>query len=135
VSLLSWCLSSHLIFPDKYNNFHGGIVNVTARSFYPFWLEEADGNSTVRYRGTDFQMLVTLGQALNFSFRVIPTQNWDEVLDMVSHYRAFMASVMHYVYHHRLEKVHFTRVFDISNAAFTMQTPVIVPKWESLVYP
>jgi hypothetical protein len=56
-------------------------------------------------------------------------------MDKVAARESFMASVMHYVYLHRLKTIHFTRVFDISDLAFCMRNPVLTPKWEGLVYP
>ncbi|KAA0203693.1 Ionotropic receptor 124 [Hyalella azteca] len=127
--------SGQQLFPHKFNDFHGAVINVTALSFYPFWLEEPQGAAPPSFRGTDYHMLTTIGQALNFTHRVLPCRDWAEVLDKVAARESFMASVMHYVYLHRLKTIHFTRVFDISDLAFCMRNPVLTPKWEGLVYP
>lgn len=64
-------------------SFHGATVNVTALPFPPYWdtAEERspDGTTTKGFTGTDYLMLEAIAGALNFSIRVLPTANWDEV--------------------------------------------------------
>ncbi|XP_042873753.1 uncharacterized protein LOC122254236 [Penaeus japonicus] len=73
------------LYQDKYSNFHGAPVNVTALPFAPYWtVEEGEGEAgggppLTSYSGTDFLMLHTISEALNFSINVLPTANWGEV--------------------------------------------------------
>ncbi|KAK4327277.1 hypothetical protein Pmani_002218 [Petrolisthes manimaculis] len=59
-------------------SFHGERINVTALPYEPFWMSANEGNAT-KYSGIDYNQLVTLADALNFTFHVLPSNNWAEV--------------------------------------------------------
>ncbi|XP_050689282.1 uncharacterized protein LOC126981779 isoform X4 [Eriocheir sinensis] len=71
------------LFPDKFSNFHGTTVNVTALPYTPHWVEETnqseDGTSKTVYSGTDYYLLASIAYALNFTIHVIPTPSWNEL--------------------------------------------------------
>lgn len=71
--------------PYGSSSFHGAPVNVTAMSFMPFWGEEEtrarDGASVTKYEGSDYRLLMTVAEALNFTIRVLPSKTWTEVRD------------------------------------------------------
>lgn len=68
-------------------SFYGDKVNVTALPFPPYWLETDNG-----YYGTDYLLLATVAQALNFNIRVLPTANWGEVVRVFSSHLTFVHS-------------------------------------------
>ncbi|ROT65113.1 Variant Ionotropic Glutamate Receptor, partial [Penaeus vannamei] len=95
--------------------FHGASVNVTALPFAPYWsVEEAEGAAggappLSSYSGTDFLMLTTIAETLNFSVNVLPTKDWGEVTQLVEQRVSFMAPIIY--------------------------APVLRPRWQSLYYP
>ncbi|KAK4325372.1 hypothetical protein Pmani_004051 [Petrolisthes manimaculis] len=58
-------------------SFHGGRINVTALPYEPYWISANEDNNT-KYSGIDYNQLVTLADALNFTFHVLPSNNWAE---------------------------------------------------------
>lgn len=54
-------------------------MNVTALPFAPFWEEQAGPNNNTVYSGTDYNTIVAVAGALNFTFLVLPTSSWAEV--------------------------------------------------------
>lgn len=65
------------------SSFHSGLINITALPFRPYWVEEvteaADGTILKTYAGSDGQLMNTLAERLNFTFRVMEVKDWDEV--------------------------------------------------------
>ena len=59
------------------------MINVTTMPFMPYWdevkMQTSDGTSVSRYEGSDFQHLMFVAAALNFTFRVLPSDSWAEV--------------------------------------------------------
>lgn len=55
-------------------------MNVTALPYTPFWEEEKGPNNTTLYSGMDYYTLTAIASALNFTFRVLPTSSWAEVM-------------------------------------------------------
>ncbi|KAK4324877.1 hypothetical protein Pmani_004527 [Petrolisthes manimaculis] len=75
--------NNHTLFPEKFTNFFGDTVNVSALPFMPFWGEVGedvasdDGSSPVtRYTGSDYYLLITVANALNFTVRIIKPASW-----------------------------------------------------------
>lgn len=64
---------------DHRCSFHGARVNVTALPYAPFWDEREGPNNTTVYVGTDYNTVMTIGESLNFTIRVVPTSSWAEV--------------------------------------------------------
>lgn len=52
-------------------------------TFMPFWNEinmmTTNGTSVTKYEGSDYQLLLTVAAALNFTVRVLPSNSWEEV--------------------------------------------------------
>ncbi|XP_050712678.1 ionotropic receptor 93a-like [Eriocheir sinensis] len=125
------------------NEFHGATVNVTTLPYGVFWDEsEGPGNTTV-FSGTDYYTLEAISHALNFTIRKVPATSWAEhtrkilpqVLQLVAERRAFFAPVVHTVLPHRLEKIDFSIVYEMSTISFCMAPPGITAQWQALYYP
>ncbi|XP_063886358.1 uncharacterized protein LOC135114385 [Scylla paramamosain] len=69
----------HMLFPEKFSNFYGTRVNVTALPFAPFWEERKGLGNITLYSGTDYYTLAAIASALNFTIYVVPTSSWAEV--------------------------------------------------------
>ncbi|XP_064122547.1 glutamate receptor ionotropic, delta-1-like [Macrobrachium nipponense] len=124
------------LFPDKFSNFFGSSVNITALPYKPYWTKDEYPDGRVTYSGADRLMLEAMAQALNFSIYVMPVESWDEVLQRVSDRTSMVASVVHMVLPQRLQRVDFTRTYEHGiNIAFSMAKPVLEPQWQSLYYP
>ena len=67
----------------NYYSLYGSEVNVTALPFMPFWGEvkgqAPDGTTVTRYEGSDYQMLMAVASALNFTIRVLHSTSWAQV--------------------------------------------------------
>ncbi|KAK8397750.1 hypothetical protein O3P69_004501 [Scylla paramamosain] len=78
-------LSPVPFFTDKFYNFYGAKVNVTAKPFMPYWGEDVEqhpgGSRKTVYLGSDYQLLAAVASAMNFTVWVMPTPSWAE--DMV----------------------------------------------------
>lgn len=63
------------------DSFHGSKVAITALPYKPYWVVEDGGdvNGTVRYSGSDRQMLETIASVLNFTINVLPVTTWAQV--------------------------------------------------------
>ncbi|KAK3892968.1 hypothetical protein Pcinc_003147 [Petrolisthes cinctipes] len=73
------CIEVHecpALFTDL--SFHGERINVTALPYEPYWMSADEGNAT-KYSGIDYKQLATIANALNFTFQVLPSHNWNEV--------------------------------------------------------
>ncbi|XP_069999969.1 ionotropic receptor 21a isoform X2 [Penaeus vannamei] len=129
--------SGHGLFPEKFWNFYGATVNVTALPFPPYWsvLEEPSASSPGRYSGTDFLLLEATAEALNFTFRVVPTETWTEVADRVVERVAFLSPIFHNVLPARLERYEFSFVYEFGSLDFSRAKPDLQPQWQSLYYP
>ncbi|XP_042860396.1 ionotropic receptor 21a-like [Penaeus japonicus] len=129
--------SVHGLFPEKFSNFYGAVVNVTALPFPPYWsvLEEPSASSSGRYSGTDFLLLEATAKALNFTFRVVPTETWTEVADRVVERVAFLSPIFHNVLPARLDRYEFSFVYEYGSLDFSMAKPNLKPQWQSLYYP
>ncbi|KAK7072393.1 hypothetical protein SK128_002424 [Halocaridina rubra] len=116
----------------------GHSVNVTALPFSPYWItseEEVNGAIVTSYSGTDYFMLQEIGSALNFTVNILPTEDWDEVIQKLEARESFIASVIFAVLPHRLDRYDFTYAFEYGSPTFSMKKPTLRPKWESLYYP
>lgn len=58
-------------------------MNVSVLPYAPYWEETeertADGHIVKIYSGTDYQLLFSISQSLNFKINVVPSQTWDDV--------------------------------------------------------
>ncbi|XP_069982142.1 uncharacterized protein [Penaeus vannamei] len=90
VRVASWSSSRGLtiaghrqLFPQKFSNFHGATVNITALPYRPYWIEKTkvapNGTAVTTYTGSDALMMHAMAQALNFTFHVLPSKDWNEV--------------------------------------------------------
>ncbi|XP_069951456.1 ionotropic receptor 21a-like [Cherax quadricarinatus] len=130
---------TNLIYPEKYHNFYGATVNVTALPYKPFWsvVEEQSGNGTgvTRYSGSDSMMLRTIADVLNFTFNVLPVTTWDQVTDLVMQRSSFMASITYMVLPQRLLLYDYTFIYIQGLVSFSMATPSLTFTWKSLFDP
>lgn len=78
-------------------SFHGATINVTALPYAPYWMTSGEGRD-LRHSGIDYNQLVTLSEALNFSFYILPSKNWREV-SFYFLYTSSISEVLHYPFH------------------------------------
>ncbi|KAK3884239.1 hypothetical protein Pcinc_011515 [Petrolisthes cinctipes] len=145
IRLASWTstrgfrlLSHYTLFPEKFTDFHGALVNVTALPFMPFWGEvegRSDDGGSIMYTGSDYHLLVTVARALNFTFQVIPTTSWAQVTQRVQERVAFMCPIYHILMSVRQEQYDFTFTYEYAYFSFSMARPGIGARWKSLYYP
>ncbi|XP_042214829.1 uncharacterized protein LOC121861248 [Homarus americanus] len=122
------------IFPNKFSNFYGSSVNVTALTYAPHWMTSGSGSNT-QYAGMDYLLLKTIADALNFTIHVLPSASWKEVTDQVEARRSFVASIVYVVLPSRMEKYDFTQIFDFTPFCFATSKPELKPQWQSLYKP
>ncbi|XP_066985103.1 ionotropic receptor 21a-like isoform X2 [Macrobrachium rosenbergii] len=127
------------LFPEKYSNFHGATVNITALTYAPYWTtiktDNPDGTVTETYKGTDAMLLKAIAGALNFKVYNIPTKNWDEVAQRVTERASFIAPVEHFVFPQRMDRYDYSYAYEFASMAFCASKPKLSPKWEALYYP
>nr|XP_045593539.1 glutamate receptor ionotropic, delta-1-like [Procambarus clarkii] len=124
---------------QKYSiSFYGASVNVTALPYRPYWTEaevEQDSSSSTRYSGSDAKLLITIAEALNFTFIVLPVTSWDQVTSLVVDRISFMATVLHAVLPQRQLIYDFTYIYEHDPACFVMAKPSLRSNWQSLYEP
>ncbi|XP_045111731.1 glutamate receptor ionotropic, kainate 2-like [Portunus trituberculatus] len=125
----------HMLFPEKFSNFYGSQVNVTALPFAPFWEEQKGTGNITLYSGTDYYTLAAIASALNFTIYVVPTSSWAEVTRLVEERVSFIAPVIHNVMPHRSEKYDFSFVYEYVSMDFSMAPPGLQAQWKALYYP
>ncbi|MPC18179.1 hypothetical protein E2C01_011055 [Portunus trituberculatus] len=142
VQVASWIPSRALViaetnafFQEKFSNFHGAQVNVSAAPFPPFWDELKGPDNTRQYRGAGYSLLSTIAAALNFTFRVMPTSSWAEVVRLVEERVAFLSPNSHMVLPHRREHYDFSFVYEYASMDFCMAPPGLQPQWKAFYYP
>ncbi|KAG7163538.1 Ionotropic receptor 93a-like 9 [Homarus americanus] len=123
------------LFPPKFSNFYGAEVNVTALRFPPYWDELEGPDGIKQYSGTDYFLLKSIADSLNFTINVVPTTSWAEVTQRVEERVSFMATVLHNVLPGRLERYDYSWVYEYESLFFSMAQPGIKPQWQSLYYP
>ncbi|XP_071527025.1 ionotropic receptor 93a-like [Panulirus ornatus] len=127
------------LFPEKYDNFQGATIPVTALPYPPYWVEEehrtANGTTVRKYSGTDGELLNSVAGALKFTFYVLPTASWAEADKRVPERRSFISPVYHTVLPQRLERYDVTYTYEYVFMAFGMKKPGLKPGWQSLYYP
>ncbi|XP_063886437.1 uncharacterized protein LOC135114467 [Scylla paramamosain] len=132
-------LSSVSFFQDKFDNFHGTAVNVTAQPYMPYWGEEEargpDGSRVIMYRGSDYRLLEAVASVLNFTIRVIPTSSWDDVTNLVEDRTSLIASVIYGMLTVRAERYDFSFSYAYGHRSFAMAKPSLEAQWTSLYYP
>ncbi|XP_045112357.1 uncharacterized protein LOC123505234 [Portunus trituberculatus] len=132
-------LTSVSFFQDKFENFHGAAVNVTAQPYMPYWGEEQtkepDGSRMTIYRGSDYRLLEAVASVLNFKIRVIPTLSWDDVTSLVENRTSLIASVIYGMLTVRAERYDFSFSYAYGHRSFAMAKPNLEARWTSLYYP
>ncbi|XP_042211356.1 uncharacterized protein LOC121858786 [Homarus americanus] len=124
------------LFSCKFSKFYGAQVNVTAIPFAPFWDEVKGPDNTTQYSGTDYMLLATIADALNFTIYNVPgPTTWEEVTDLVEERVSFIAPVYHILLPERLERYDHLWVYEYGSLDFSMAQPGIKPQWQSLYYP
>ncbi|XP_047482917.1 uncharacterized protein LOC125034880 [Penaeus chinensis] len=109
--------SRHQLFPQKFTNFHGATVNITALPYRPYWTEKTtvapNGTAVTTYTGSDALMMHVMAQTLNFKFKVLPSADWNE----------------------RQKVYDFSYNYEYITSAFSLAKPSLRPKWQGLYYP
>ncbi|XP_071547698.1 ionotropic receptor 93a-like [Panulirus ornatus] len=127
------------LFPEKFANFHGATVNITALPFAPYWIqikEEAPNGSIVeRLTGTDYLMLRAIANTLNFTTYNIPTNSWDEVALRVEERLSFISPVFHMMLPQRAARYDFSFEYEYAALSFSLTKPGLKPQWQNLYYP
>ncbi|XP_042231760.1 ionotropic receptor 93a-like [Homarus americanus] len=116
-------------------SFNGAKVNVTALPFAPYWGELKGSDGAKQYSGTDYFLLKSIADSLNFTINVVPTTSWAEVTQRVVDRVSFMATVFHIMLPGRLERYDYSWVYEYASLDFSMARPGIKPQWQSLYYP
>ncbi|XP_069982150.1 ionotropic receptor 21a-like [Penaeus vannamei] len=124
-------------FYDKFSNFYGATMNVTAKDYKPYWFElkEEAADGSKKLTGMDYLLLETVAKALNFSIKVLPIANWAEALDRVVSKEAFITPVIHAVLRQRLKRFEYTIPYTYASYSLSMKMPELTPQWQSLYYP
>ncbi|XP_045111726.1 uncharacterized protein LOC123504886 [Portunus trituberculatus] len=142
VRVASWTPSNGLVvdegfslFQEKFSDFYGSRVNVTARPYTPFWKEQEGPENTTLYSGTDYYALTAIANTLNFTFRRLPTSSWAEVTSLVEERVSFLASVIYILMPDRLDRYDFSFAHEIMSTGFSMAPPILQPQWQALYYP
>nr|XP_045622061.1 uncharacterized protein LOC123772737 [Procambarus clarkii] len=132
-------LTQHHLFPQKFENFYGTILNVTVNFFKPIWMvvEEraADGSKVSRTTGRDYIILETIAGLLNFSFRAIPLSDKTEIMEDVQNRTSFLRSTKMALLFHLRQKLDSTFMIEESTMTFAMAKPLLPPRWQSLYHP
>ncbi|XP_071526955.1 ionotropic receptor 21a-like [Panulirus ornatus] len=132
-------LNGRSLFPQKFSDFYGAKVNITSRSWPPYWDEAdtraPDGTVVKQYSGSDYLTLKTVSEALNFTINVVPTSSWAEVVEKVEERVAFMASVYHGALPDRWKRYDFSYIYEMNHMSFCMAKPGLRTQWQSLFYP
>ncbi|XP_069191343.1 ionotropic receptor 21a isoform X1 [Procambarus clarkii] len=126
--------SHYPLFPDKFSNFNGARVNVTALPFLPFW-GEGEVGGVKEYTGSDYQLLAAVAATLNFTMMVLPSDSWVQVVSQVVDRVSFMASVYHILLPQRQEQYDFTFTYEYAYFSFAMAKPSLQPQWQSVYLP
>ncbi|KAG7162367.1 Glutamate receptor ionotropic, delta-1-like 14, partial [Homarus americanus] len=117
-------------------SFFGATVNVTALSYRPYWSEEKNKDSDgTSYSGSDAMLLKTVAHALNITVHVLPAVSWDQVTELVMERVSFMATVYHVVLPQRQLLYDYSYPYEHVFADFTMATPSLTSRWQSLYDP
>ncbi|KAG7163539.1 Ionotropic receptor 21a-like 5, partial [Homarus americanus] len=116
-------------------SFYGAEVNVTALPYPPYWDELEGPDGIKQYSGTDYFLLKSIADSLNFTINVVPTTSWAEVSQRVEERVSFMATVFHAMLPERLERYDYSWVYEYASLDFSMAQPGIKPQWQSLYYP
>nr|XP_027221746.1 uncharacterized protein LOC113813891 [Penaeus vannamei] len=131
--------SGSALFPEKFDNFYGGTINVTAKNYKPLWFEvdevAASGRVTKRTTGMDYLLLEAVSKSLNFTYNNLYVDSWAEALDLTSQRVSFVTPVYHAVLATRLKRFDYSLGYTFAFISFSMKKPEIQPQWQSLYYP
>ncbi|XP_071527029.1 ionotropic receptor 21a-like [Panulirus ornatus] len=132
-------LAGLTLFPEKFTSFYGAAVKVAAKSWPPYWdeveVKAPNGSVYMRYSGSDYQTLIALSEALNFSFSFFPIATWMEAAERVKERKVLFTAVNHFILPRRLNRHDFTYAYEFLRMSFSMVKPAIKPRWQSLYYP
>ncbi|XP_047482563.1 uncharacterized protein LOC125034667 [Penaeus chinensis] len=131
--------SGSKLFPQKFDNFYGGRISVTAKNYKPLWfeVEEVAPNGRVlkRTTGMDYLLLDAVSKSLNFTYNNLHVDSWAEALDLTSQRISFVTPVYHAVLATRLKRFDYSMGYTFAFISFSMKKPEIQPQWQSLYYP
>ncbi|XP_037782032.1 uncharacterized protein LOC119578535 [Penaeus monodon] len=127
------------LFPQKFDNFYGGTINVTAKNYKPLWFEVEEvapnGGVVKRTTGMDYLLLDAVSKSLNFTYNNLHVDSWAEALDFTSQRISFVTPVYHAVLATRLKRFDYSMGYTFAFISFSMKKPEIQPQWQSLYYP
>ncbi|KAK8391530.1 hypothetical protein O3P69_017229 [Scylla paramamosain] len=124
-------------FSEKFSNFHGAKIPVTALILPPFWklVDPHAADSWSRYSGRDCLIMKSVARMLNFTFQMFKSSNIDEImasleadLVMISGFRIMLIPQV-------LARIDHSYFIDPASFTFSMAKPTIQPQWQSLYYP
>ncbi|KAG7175830.1 Ionotropic receptor 93a-like 19 [Homarus americanus] len=124
------------LFPEKFTNFHGAHVPVTALILPPFWKvigRAPDGS--IEYSGRDCLMMKSVARALNFTIVLLRSSNIDEVMARLEDGRAMIFAFRVMLIPQVLARVDHTYFIDRATFTFSMLKPTIISRWQNLYYP
>ncbi|XP_066984727.1 ionotropic receptor 93a-like [Macrobrachium rosenbergii] len=127
------------LFPEKYDNYYGSTINITALPFPPHWIVEEkqhpNGTITETYKGTDAYLLQSIASVLNFTYQNVVVNTWLECEERVSERVAFLSPVYYVILPNRMELHDYTFTYEFMSPAICALKPTVKPQWESLYYP
>ncbi|XP_045127229.1 ionotropic receptor 21a-like isoform X2 [Portunus trituberculatus] len=125
------------LFTEKFSNFHGAMIPVTALILPPFWkvVDPQAADSWSKYSGRDCLIMKSVARMLNFTFQMFKSSNIDEImasleadLVMISGFRIMLIPQV-------LARIDHSYFIDRASFTFSMAKPTIQPQWQSLYYP
>ncbi|XP_068204618.1 glutamate receptor ionotropic, kainate 1-like [Palaemon carinicauda] len=127
------------LFPDKYRNFHGGVVNVTSLEHTPHFMSRVeikeDGTEETIMFGSDGMLLHAMEDKLNFTSYLLPAKTWEEVIQFVIDRIALISPVYWELVPDQLVTHDMTVVYEHADFAFSMATTPPKPHWSGLFLP
>nr|XP_053654751.1 ionotropic receptor 21a-like [Cherax quadricarinatus] len=136
-SITSFDNTSVSVFQEKYANFHGARIVVTAQILPPFWkIVSVDaGDRSPRYTGRDYLMMHSVATALNFTFHVRRCSSIDEVMEKLEDGTAQISGFRVMLIPQILARVDHTYFIERSTYTFSMAKPTAKPRWQNIYHP
>ncbi|XP_076054328.1 ionotropic receptor 21a-like [Oratosquilla oratoria] len=127
------------VFAEKFDNFHGAVVNISGLPFTPYWHEEVvvgpDGKKIIERDGSDYLLGQAVADSLNFKTHILDSIDWTQVTDFVAIRKAFFCPNFHYILPTRRKIYAFGVPYEFPSMTFIYLRPTLKPQWQSLYYP
>ncbi|KAK4300810.1 hypothetical protein Pmani_027012 [Petrolisthes manimaculis] len=129
--------SNTQLFPNKFSNFHGATVPLTALILPPFWkvVNPKARDSWTKYSGRDCLLTKFVARALNFTFHMHRSSNIDEIMVSLETTRVMLSVFRIMLIPQILARVDHSYFIDRASFTFSMTRPSTKPQWQSLFYP